>query len=124
MSRKFSDVTSGSAQPQITREGLKAVEIIYPPLTEQKQIAKKLDKLLARVERIKTVLDNAPAKIKRFRQSVLASAVGGEFSDKEIEWKKLILSDVAKVATGKTPLKLEKSFYQNGKSTKFKFIKS
>jgi len=93
---------------------LKEVDFLLPPLTEQKQIAQKLDKLLARVEKIKSMLDNAPARIKRFRQSVLASAVGGEFSNQNIKWEKLTLNDVAKVATGKTPLKSEKSFYENG----------
>ncbi|MBO0154637.1 restriction endonuclease subunit S [Vibrio parahaemolyticus] len=42
--RGFSDVISGSAQPQITGQGLKKVQIPLPPLDEQKRIAAILDK--------------------------------------------------------------------------------
>ncbi|QKU22506.1 restriction endonuclease subunit S [Acinetobacter lwoffii] len=42
--RGLSDVISGSAQPQITREGLQSVKIPLPPLEEQRRIASILDK--------------------------------------------------------------------------------
>lgn len=42
--RGFNDVISGSAQPQITRENLKNLEVLKPLLEQQKQIAKTLDK--------------------------------------------------------------------------------
>lgn len=83
-SRNFDDVISGSAQPQITQEGLKVVDIPLPPLNEQKRIAQKLDELLATVESIKTRLDNAPTIIKRFRQSILAAATSGKLTE---EWR-------------------------------------
>jgi type I restriction enzyme S subunit len=44
LSRGFDDVISGSAQPQITGQGLTKVEIPLPPLAEQKRIAAILDK--------------------------------------------------------------------------------
>jgi len=44
LSRGFEDVISGSAQPQITGQGLTKVEIPLPPLPEQKRIAAILDK--------------------------------------------------------------------------------
>jgi len=44
LQRGFNDVISGSAQPQITGQGLTKVEIPLPPLTEQKRIAAILDK--------------------------------------------------------------------------------
>lgn len=44
LKRKFNDVISGSAQPQITGQGLTKVEIPLPPLAEQKRIAAILDK--------------------------------------------------------------------------------
>jgi type I restriction enzyme S subunit len=44
LSRGFDDVISGSAQPQITGQGLTKVEIPLPPLSEQKRIAAILDK--------------------------------------------------------------------------------
>src|SRR5690606_10560429 len=42
--RGFKDVISGTAQPQITGQGLTKVEIPLPPLPEQKRIADILDK--------------------------------------------------------------------------------
>jgi len=44
LKRGFYDVISGSAQPQITGQGLTKVEIPLPPLLEQKRIAAILDK--------------------------------------------------------------------------------
>lgn len=42
--RGFQDVISGSAQPQITGQGLNKIEVPLPPLEEQKRIAAILDK--------------------------------------------------------------------------------
>jgi type I restriction enzyme S subunit len=42
--RGFRDVISGSAQPQITGQGLSTVKVNLPPLPEQKRIAAILDK--------------------------------------------------------------------------------
>ncbi|MGQ8485865.1 restriction endonuclease subunit S [Klebsiella aerogenes] len=50
---------------------LKELEIPITSLAEQKIIADKLDDLLARVESIKTRLENIPEILKKFRQSVL-----------------------------------------------------
>jgi len=82
--RGFDDAISGSAQPQITRQGLAPVSIALPPLAEQKQIAAKLDELLAQVDTIKARLDAIPKILKRFRQSVLAAAVSGRLTE---EWR-------------------------------------
>ncbi len=113
LSDKILNIAYGGAQPNISPKVLGNIKIPLPPLTEQKKIAKKLDKLLARVERIKTVLDNAPAKIKRFRQSVLASAVGGEFS-KNKNITKLPLNKLGSISGGKTPSKSNLEYWTDG----------
>ena len=84
--RGLGDTISGSAQPQITGQGLSEVYVPLPPLAEQKVIADKLDSLLAQVETIKARLDSVPDILKRFRQSVLAAVVSGRLSE---EWRKL-----------------------------------
>ncbi|WP_196806493.1 restriction endonuclease subunit S [Methylobacter luteus] len=56
----------------------------FPPLTEQKVIADKLDTLLAQVESTKARLERIPQILKRFRQSVLAAAVSGKLTE---EWR-------------------------------------
>jgi len=59
--------------------------IPIPPVDEQKQIAAKLDKLLAQVDTLKARLDAFPGILKRFRQSVLAAAVSGRLTE---EWRR------------------------------------
>lgn len=83
--RGLEDTISGSAQPQITRQGLSEVRLPLPPLAEQKVIAEKLDTLLAQVDTTKARLERIPDIIKRFRQSVLAAAVSGKLTE---EWRK------------------------------------
>ncbi|MCG7971866.1 MAG: restriction endonuclease subunit S [Candidatus Thiodiazotropha taylori] len=63
---------------------LKDSVFLVAPLAEQKQIAAKLDELLAQVDTLKTRLDAIPAILKRFRQSVLAAAVSGRLTE---EWR-------------------------------------
>lgn len=83
-SRGFEDVISGSAQPQITGEGLRKASISIAPLPEQKRIADKLDVVLARVDACRDRLDRIPTILKRFRQSVLANATFGNLTK---EWR-------------------------------------
>lgn len=54
------------------------------PLSEQKRISDKLERLLAAVDTCKARLDAIPDILKRFRQSVLAAAVSGELT---AEWR-------------------------------------
>ncbi|MES9845651.1 MAG: restriction endonuclease subunit S [Candidatus Sedimenticola sp. 6PFRAG5] len=75
---------TGTTRKRITRKKLEALELPVPPLAEQKQIAAKLDELLAQVDTLKTRLDAIPAILKRFRQSVLAAAVSGRLTE---EWR-------------------------------------
>jgi len=57
--------------------------IPLPPAAEQTRIAAKLDELLTQVDTLKARIDNIPALLKRFRQSVLAAAVSGRLTK---EW--------------------------------------
>lgn len=77
-------IVTGTAQPQITIENLKDLEIPLPPLPEQQRIVERLDALMARINNSKTRLEKIPALLKNFRQSVLAAAVSGELTK---EWR-------------------------------------
>ncbi len=55
-----------------------------PPIAEQREIARRLDELLAQVDTLKTRLDAIPAILKRFRQSTLAAATSGKLTE---EWR-------------------------------------
>lgn len=76
--------STGTTRKRITRRKLEEMDLPIPPLAEQKQIAAKLDDLLAQVDTIKARLDAIPAILKRFRQSVLAAAVSGRLT---VEWR-------------------------------------
>ena len=71
-------------QSSLNQKKLGSFNISLPPLAEQKIIADKLDDLLARVESIKTRLENIPEILKKFRQSVLSAAVKGKLTR---EWR-------------------------------------
>ncbi|HAS6241273.1 restriction endonuclease subunit S [Vibrio vulnificus] len=77
-----SDRTAG--QSGVNKKHLEQYPVGVPPLAEQKRIVEKLDEVLAQVDTIKARLDGIPALLKRFRQSVLASAVSGKLTE---EWR-------------------------------------
>lgn len=72
--------SSATTLPIINKGKFSKAPIILPPLAEQKQIAARLDALLAQVDTLKTRLDAIPTVLKRFRQSVLATAVSGKLT--------------------------------------------
>ena len=102
---------NGATRLKLNQSNMKRIPIILPPLKEQKQIAQKLDQALARVERIKMALDNTPATIKRFRQSVLA--VSGGLSEGK-DFDKLPLNKLGSICGGKTPSKSKPEYWTDG----------
>ncbi|TCT61577.1 restriction endonuclease subunit S [Vibrio crassostreae] len=77
---------TGSTFKAVSGQFLKELDIKVAPLAEQKRIVEKLDEVLAKVDTIKARLDSIPNLLKRFRQSVLASAVSGKLTE---EWREL-----------------------------------
>ena len=58
------------------------IRIPLPSLTEQKQIAEKLDKLFDQIETIKEASNKIPELLKNFRQQVLSYAVTGKLTER------------------------------------------
>lgn len=56
-------------------------EVPVAPLNEQKRIADKLDRQLARVDAAKARLDKIPPLLKRLRQAILAAATTGKLTE-------------------------------------------
>ena len=75
--RKFDDVISGTAQPQITRASLSSVQFALAPRTEQTRIVAKLEELLSDLDAGVAELKAAQKKLARYRQSLLKAAVEG-----------------------------------------------
>jgi restriction endonuclease S subunit len=99
---------------------LRTSKIPLAPLNEQKRIADKLDRLLAKVDACRERCDRIPLILKRFRQSVLAAATSGELTedwreDRNIsfDWQYVDIQSVARVGTGSTPLRSNSSYYSD-----------
>jgi type I restriction enzyme S subunit len=68
----------------VTKGKFESTTISVPPFLEQKRIADKLDATLARVDACRGRLADLPRILKRFRQSVLSSAVSGRLTE---DWR-------------------------------------
>ena len=83
-------------QSSINQKKLSNLDIPLPPLTEQKQIAEKLDKLFDQIETIKEASNKIPELLKNFRQQVLTYAVTGKLTDSDYEsWELKTLDEIA-----------------------------
>jgi type I restriction enzyme S subunit len=118
---QFDSLAVGSTVRNLNSELVRGVEILIPPLDEQKRIAEKLDSLLTRVDSCERHLDRVPQILKRFRQSVLAAATSGrltedwreednitsrdfgdfEFPEFPTSWNLLPIKEIAQVKGGK-----------------------
>lgn len=107
-----SAIITGTAQPQITIQFLKDLQIPLPPLAEQERIVAKLDKLFAQHDKIKAALDRIPQLLKNFRQQLLTQAVTGKLNKVSVLENKLV-SDFFEVKTGATPKKGFSKYYQD-----------
>ena len=83
--RTLSDVISGSAQPQITADGLKKVSIPLPPLPEQKKIASILTSVDKVIENTQKQIDKLQDLKKATMNELLTQGIGHtEFKDSEL----------------------------------------
>jgi type I restriction enzyme, S subunit len=94
----------------ISQDALRSIELPLPPVAEQKRIARKLDELLAQVDTLTTRIDAIPGLLKRFRQSVLTTALTGQAAQEKSKdgaataWRSIRAEEVcAKVQSGGTP---------------------
>lgn len=78
----FSFVISGSAQPQITQSGLKAIDIPIPPVNEQNRIVDKIETLFSEVDAGIENLTLAKRQLEQYRQSLLKHAFEGKLTAK------------------------------------------
>ncbi|MDH1169164.1 restriction endonuclease subunit S [Pantoea agglomerans] len=123
---------SGSVgHKRVPKEFVERYELPIPPLAEQKIIAEKLDTLLAQVDSTKARLEQIPKILKRFRQAVLAAAMGGKFttnagitqspltighetSETPPGWKWHKLIEITKLESGHTPRKTTPEYWKDG----------
>ncbi len=109
---------TGSAINRLVLKQIRGVALQVPPLAEQRRIADKLDKLLARIDASRERLDQVANNAERLCQSVLAAARSGALSAAWREarqdagaWQQTTLGEVVNVGTGSTPLLFNPSFF-------------
>ncbi len=75
---KMSELCSGSTRLFLTQRILKSLNYLLPPLEEQKEIVRQVDKLFVMANKLEEHYQNAKEKIDKLSQSVLAKAFRGE----------------------------------------------
>jgi restriction endonuclease S subunit/predicted ATPase len=102
-------LVSRSAQSGFNKQDLAKIELPIAPFNEQRQIADKLDSVLARVDACRDRLDHISLILKRFRQSVLSAATSGELTvdwrasnKRDFDWQKVHISDIGQIGRGKS----------------------
>ncbi|PJC87711.1 hypothetical protein CSW98_00865 [Vibrio sp. HA2012] len=77
-------ITGGNAQQKFNKTALRKSPVPLPPVDQQQRIVNKLDLIFEELEQAKFRLDKVPQLLKRFRMSVLSSAVSGDLTE---EWR-------------------------------------
>jgi len=78
-------ITQGVAQQKISLERFKTLKFPVPPLEEQQEIVRQVDKLFAIADKLETHYQKAKARVDKLSQSVLAKAFRGELVMPEAE---------------------------------------
>lgn len=76
--------SAGIALANVNASSLAKLNVPVPPMAEQKRIADKLDTVLTRVDAVSARLARVAPILKRFRQSVLATATSGRLTE---DWR-------------------------------------
>ena len=102
----FSNVISGSAQPQITRQGLEKVKIAICSIEEQ-------NKRTSSLRKISTVIAARQKQLQKLDELVKARFVEtfGDPNDNPKGYSKKQLKDTCRVITGNTPSRAVSEYY-------------
>lgn len=105
----------GGAQPNISQDIVKNLELFLPPLEEQGRIVEKIEELFSDIDNGIEDLKIAQAQIKQYRQSVLKSAFEGKLYKtsewKEVDIKKIISREKNALKAGPFGSALKKEIY-------------
>jgi type I restriction enzyme, S subunit len=117
-------IGTGGAQPNISQDVVKKIDLPLPPLSIQAKIVEKIETLLSELDRGKAQLLTAQAQLKIYRQAVLKYAFEGKLTNENVKegelpkgwkWVKIdfMLSDKKKgMATGPFGTMLKKHEHQ------------
>lgn len=83
--RELIDMGKGGAQPNISQEIVRNIEILLPQVDEQRKIVSEIEKQFTRLDAGVTALKRVQANLKRYRASVLKAACEGRLVPTEHE---------------------------------------
>ncbi|MDO8609033.1 MAG: restriction endonuclease subunit S, partial [bacterium] len=69
---------SGAVFPSINKSQIEQIEILFPSLSEQKAIVKKLDELSEKTKRLEEIYKLKLANLEELKKSILKKAFNGE----------------------------------------------
>ncbi len=99
---------TGVAIRRIVLRNLKAIQVPYPKINEQKRIVAILDQTFAEIEKARA---NAEQNLKNARE-LFESYLQQVFSQRGDGWVENVLGNVCKIVGGGTPSKSNESFYE------------
>ncbi len=76
-----SNLITGTAQPQVTINNAKVLNIPLPPILEQHQIVSKIEEFFSELDNATQSLKKAREQLKTYRQSVLKHAFEGKLTE-------------------------------------------
>ena len=81
----YHGVVSGTTRLKLSQAPMRRIQLIVPPLSEQRRIADVIESLVSRLDAATASLERAQAKLKAYRASVLKAAVEGRLVQTEAE---------------------------------------
>ena len=123
MSRELERRAAGSTFLEVSRDSVRSLPILLPPLPEQRAIAAVLDAIDAAIERTEAVIAATERLRDALLHELLTRGVPGWHSEWKdapgigtipADWEAVRLADVAEVRNGTTPSRARVDFWQNG----------
>lgn len=91
---KLGEISQATTVPAVRKTDVEQISFAFPPLAEQERIVLKIEELFTKLEAGVSELKQAQAQLKRYRQSVLKSAVTGELTR---DWRKANQTEPAEI---------------------------
>lgn len=112
VSLEMKKLDSSTATPSLRKQDLAAQVLSVPPLTEQHRIVDLLEDHLSRLDAADALVRASMRREKALRDAALYSWVDQARGSADVEL--VTLGAISKVASGLTPLKANKAFYDGG----------
>ena len=106
----LSNWVTGTAQPKLNQTNMNKIQILFPPLNEQKIIVSKIESIFAQIDSTKESLESIKLLLRQCRQSVLKNAFEGKLvpQDPNDESAEILLENIHRDDSSKNELVFEK----------------